>query len=192
MRYIILACAVVVGSAAGTLIGISITMLFLQISSRRHHARTSFSASQRESKVKLMATPIEPFDHPHLSNEVNQAIRDSDKAGGIWLKDLPLGHEVRVQTRNTLYAIKRNPDEGAYWLIRGHAKWCPDWSQCSIHGSTFGRSMLKMGFVGRGMYLEFSLVGEARQELWLPWSAVITTSQIQDCWESDEDGARFQ
>mgnify|MGYP001609689997 CR=1 FL=1 len=131
-----------------------------------------------------------PFNHSNLAPEINKAIQASDEAGGVWLKDVK--GELRVQTRNTMYEIKENPRESAQWLIRGHAKFCPNWSECSIHGSTFGGSMLKMGFIGRGMYMEYSLVGEAKQKLGLPWSAVVTTSQIRDVYEVDEEGKRVQ
>lgn len=139
-----------------------------------------------------MTIPIEPFDHPHLAPEVSKAIAESERAGGIWLKDISFPHEVRVQTRNTIYSIKRNSD--TTWLIKGHRHYCPEWTEVYIHGSTFGGSMLKVGFIGRGMYLEFSAIGKDRDDRitdQLPEHAYYTTSQIQDVWESDEEGARF-
>ena len=107
-------------------------------------------------------------DHPNLSPEINNAIRESELAGGISWKDLPVGSRAEVQTKNTLYKLEKRED-GSY--IEGSSRFCPQPTKASIHGSTWGGSMLKMGWLGVGMYLEFSLDGYER---------AITTSQIQD------------
>ena len=125
------------------------------------------------------------MDHPNLSAEFDRAIQSSEREGGVWLRDIPPFHELRVQTRNTLYELKTSSKGG--WLIRGNVKWCPDWSQASVHGSTFGGSMIKLGFVGRGMNMEFSLAGEAKLGQEPPWTS-FTTSKITDIWEVDEEG----
>ena len=55
-------------------------------------------------------------------------------------------------------------------LISGHPEYCP--RTCfGRAGSTWGGSMLKRGFVGRGMQLEFSHPA---------YSAPITTSRIKE------------
>ena len=41
-------------------------------------------------------------------------------------------------------------------LISGHAVFCPDAVPVRIEGSTRGGSMLKVGFIGRGMHLTFT------------------------------------
>ncbi len=107
-------------------------------------------------------------DHPNLTPEVNRAIKESELSGGIWWKDLPVGSKVIVRTRNTRYEIE-NREDGSY--IQGHEKYCPQPTKASIHGSTFGGSMIKAGWLGVGMYLEFST------------DRTITTSQIQDVQE---------
>ncbi|MFI5098810.1 MAG: hypothetical protein ACHQT6_12625, partial [Candidatus Acidiferrales bacterium] len=40
-------------------------------------------------------------------------------------------------------------------LISGHPQYCPQPVQVTIAGSTWGGSMLKVRFIGRGMHLEF-------------------------------------
>jgi hypothetical protein len=105
-------------------------------------------------------------DHPNLTPEVNAAIRDSELAGGVFIKNLPIGTTVKVQTNNTLYTIDHNED-GDY--IQGSPKYCPERTKASIHGSTFGGSMIKVGWIGVGMYLEFST----------PEHGTIGTSKIQ-------------
>lgn len=97
----------------------------------------------------------EPFKpSPYLSDEINSNIAESELAGGCWWDKMPEGSKVKVQTQNTLYELKR---EGGKDYIKGNAKYCPDWSECIVQGSTWGSSMLKMGFIGRGMYLEVYL-----------------------------------
>jgi hypothetical protein len=109
--------------------------------------------------------------HPNLSDEVNNAIVESELAGGVFLDKLVIGKKLQVQTRNTLYTIERRED-GLY--ISGNAKYCPEPVKCSIPGSNFGGSMLKMNFVGRGMFMEFH-TGEH--------PTVIVTSEIKEVTE---------
>lgn len=89
----------------------------------------------------------------HVHPSILAAIKESDEAGGVWLKDLKPGDEFRVQTRNTLYSITVN-DLGKYF-IQGSTRYCPSPTPVSIHGSTMG-SMIKVGFIGVGLQMEFS------------------------------------
>lgn len=106
-------------------------------------------------------------DHPNLSPEINAAMREMELNGGIWYDKLPAGSVVQVQTKNTLYVIEKRSDTQSF--ITGHPKYCPIPTECRINGSTFGGSMLRIGWLGVGMHLEFCL-----------GDGVITTSQIQD------------
>lgn len=116
----------------------------------------------------------EPFNpHPNLSPEINAAIIESEIDGGAYLKDLPNGKALKVTTKNTMYLIRRYGDE---LFIQGHPKYCPIRIKAYIHGSTWGGSMIKAGFVGRGMYLEFSTEEHP---------GIVTTSKIQDVEESN-------
>jgi hypothetical protein len=104
--------------------------------------------------------------HPNLSNDINKNIAESEMFGGYWLHKpewatkagegplLEAGKALRVITLNTDYLIENRPD-GTY--ISGNAKYCPSPVKCSIHGSTWGGSMLKVGWIGLGMHLEFSI-----------------------------------
>jgi len=105
--------------------------------------------------------------HPNLSDEVNAAIAESELAGGVFLDNLAVGRKLLVQTKNTLYTIERREDKLLY--ISGNEKYCPTPVKCIISGSNFGGSMLKMNFVGRGMFLEFVVDGKT-----------IVTSQIAE------------
>jgi len=44
---------------------------------------------------------------------------------------------------------------GSEALLSGHPEFCPEPVQVAIAGSTWGGSMLKLQYVGRGMHLEF-------------------------------------
>lgn len=103
----------------------------------------------------------------NLSSVVQANIEQSEADGGLWLENVPVGKQVLIQTENTLYTLEHPSEDG--WLISGHPKYCPTPASCSISGSTWGGSMLKMGFVGVGMHLEFHVEGFSR----------LTTSQIK-------------
>jgi hypothetical protein len=121
--------------------------------------------------------------HPNLSDGINNAIMEQEMLGGVWLtkpegelvKDEPYlatGKTLHVQTKNTLYVIeKRGKDE---FYISGSAKYCPKPVRCTIHGSNFGGSMMQLSYVGRGMYMEFSIEDHP---------STIITSQIQEITE---------
>lgn len=91
--------------------------------------------------------------HPNLSDEVNRNIVQSEIEGGVSLDELEPETTLEIQTQNHLYTaiLLRNCKA----LIAGHPVFCPKPVLVSIHGSTWGGSMLKVHFVGRGMHLEF-------------------------------------
>lgn len=91
--------------------------------------------------------------HPNLGDEVNHNIVQSDIDGGVFLKDLPSAAVLKIQTQNRCYTAVL-VDEGSV-LISGHPKYCPQPVLVTIAGSTWGGSMLKRRYVGRGMHLEF-------------------------------------
>lgn len=86
---------------------------------------------------------------------------------GAYLNELAEGEELEVQTRNRCYRLVKSGD-GA--MISGHPEFCPEPVHVKVDGSTWGGSMLKMDFIGVGMYLQFRL----------PHNRVVTTSRIVD------------
>lgn len=110
----------------------------------------------------------ELFNHPNLSDSINTRIQEMQILGGVWAQDhpdyvndeiksqpvLPVGATLQVQTSNTLYTIRKTGK--ATFTIKGHPKFCPVEVPCNIHGSTWGGSMMRIGWIGRGMYLTFS------------------------------------
>jgi hypothetical protein len=92
--------------------------------------------------------------------------------GGVRIEDLVPGSWLQVKTQNTCYLILIL--FGAMALISGHPLYCPRPVLISIHGSTWGGSMLKRRFIGRGMHLEFRHPD---------YSTPILTSPIQEIQE---------
>jgi len=106
---------------------------------------------------KKMTTAIEypRLFHPHdnLSDDVNSNIVQSEVEGGVHLRDVQPGTILEVKTQNRAYKILYKGRDQA--MISGHPVFCPKPVPVIIHGSTWGGSMLKSRFIGRGMRLEF-------------------------------------
>ena len=85
--------------------------------------------------------------------EVTRGIVRSEIDGGIYLSEVQEGESLVVETENRSYRIELRAGRAAY--ISGHPTFCPGPTRVSIHGSTWGGSMLKAAFIGRGMRLEF-------------------------------------
>jgi hypothetical protein len=105
---------------------------------------------------------------PHLSDAVNRRIVQSEVEGGVHLGDLPAGSVLEIETENRSYTIEYRGLNQA--LISGHPVFCPRPTLVTISGSTWGGSMIKTGFIGRGMRLEFHS----------PESEPITTSVVRE------------
>lgn len=114
--------------------------------------------------------------HPNLSDEVNRNIVRSEIEGGVNLEDLPPATVLQIRTQHHNYTAVLLGRSNA--LLSGHPQYCPEPVLVVIAGSTWGGSMLKMHFVGRGMHLEFH-----HPEYRTP---IITSSiqEIRDCTES--------
>src|SRR5579885_3426961 len=98
--------------------------------------------------------PVEPVlfaAHPHLAEGVNRNIIQSEIEGGVHLNELPPGSVLLIQTQNRIYTMVILGAETA--LISGHREYCPGPSEVRVNGSTWGGTMLKTRFVGRGMHL---------------------------------------
>ena len=105
---------------------------------------------------------------PHLADDVNRQIVRSEIEGGVHLGDVAPGTVLEIETENRAYTIEYRGLGQA--LISGHPVFCPKPTLVTINGSTWGGSMIKSGFIGRGMHLEFAH----------PEFEPITTSVIRD------------
>jgi len=106
--------------------------------------------------------------HPHLSDEINRNIIQSEIEGGVYLRDLPCGAVLRIEMHDWTCTMIYCDDGEA--LISGHAVFCPSFVKVRVSGSTWGGSMLKQSFIGRGMHLE----------MLHPRYGVIVTSLVMD------------
>ncbi|MGB8011799.1 MAG: hypothetical protein WCF68_09320 [Terriglobales bacterium] len=91
--------------------------------------------------------------HPNLSDEVNRNLIASEIEGGVFLDQLQPYSVLQIQTQHRCYTAVMLGENQA--LISGHPEYCPEPTLVAIAGSTWGGSMLKQHFVGRGMHLEF-------------------------------------
>jgi len=91
--------------------------------------------------------------HPNLSDEVNRNIVQSEIEGGVFLEGLPPETVLHIRTQHHFYTALLLGEGSA--LISGHPQYCPQPVQVIIAGSTWGGSMLKVRFIGRGMQMEF-------------------------------------
>jgi hypothetical protein len=110
--------------------------------------------------------------HPNFCDTINRNMVQSEIEGGVDLYEVPPGTVLEVRTQNHTYTIIHKA-----WgrvLISGHPEFCPDPVEVLIHGSTWGGSMIRNHYVGRGMHLEFGH----------PVHQVILTSPIVDIREA--------
>ena len=77
----------------------------------------------------------------------------SEIEGGVFLDQLQVHSVLLIQTQHRCYTAVILG--GSQALISGHPQYCPEPTLVAIAGSTWGGSMLKRHFVGRGMHLEF-------------------------------------
>lgn len=103
-----------------------------------------------------------------FAGDVTRGIVRSEIEGGVYLAEIQEGEALEVQTENRSYRIELRDGRAAY--ISGHPVFCPEPTRVAIRGSSWGGSMLKLAFIGRGMHLEFQH----------PEFRTITTSRILD------------
>ena len=105
-----------------------------------------------------------PERHPNLSRELNDQITRTLIEGGADLRKLKPGRVVEATTRNTRYRIERVHDgeKDFPFLMSGQPRMCPEPRRAAISGSSYGGGMLRLGFIGRGMRMEFRLASEDR------------------------------
>jgi hypothetical protein len=109
--------------------------------------------------------------HANLSDAVNRNVIRSEIEGGVDLRTAPPGAVFEIRTENRRYRLVHHGwGEG---LLSGHPEFCPTPVPVRIHGSTWGGSMIRESFIGRGMHMEF-----ARAD-YLP----VTTSRVVEVTE---------
>ena len=100
-----------------------------------------------------------------LAAAIRRLIVRSEIEGGLRLGLLREGSRVLVETVNRRYDLEVRA--GKVWIC-GHPDFCPRPVPVLVRGSSWGGSMLKTAFIGRGMHMEFQH----------PTFATVTTSRI--------------
>ena len=145
------------------------------------HGVETIANSDSMLRSAMVTEPKLFAPHPHLDDRINHNIIQSEIEGGVFLYELPPGTVLEVETQNRVYRLECCGHASAW--ISGHPAFCPQAVVVDVHGSTWGGTMLKMHFIGRGMHLEFSH----------PEHGLILTSRITDirevnCVEADGSG----
>src|SRR5690242_19016265 len=91
--------------------------------------------------------------HPRFDDRINRDMVRSEIEGGVRLEQLPEGTELEVETYTRCYRLRYCGDGQA--LISGHPEFCPEPVLVKIQGSTWGGSVMRVAFIGRGMHLQF-------------------------------------
>lgn len=110
----------------------------------------------------------------YLHPQVVANIAQSEADGGIYTKDIKDGETIIFHTSNTKYTLRKAEDGTGDFFIQGNMKYCPTPVRCRVNGSTWGGSMIKVGFIGIDMRLEVYPVGSSDT---MP--SGITTSSIK-------------
>jgi hypothetical protein len=92
--------------------------------------------------------------HPMLGARINSNLIRSEIEGGVRMRDLPVNGILEIETQNRTYTLINRGNGEA--LLSGHPVFCPSPTRVNVLGSNWGSTMLKTGFIGRGMHLEFA------------------------------------
>lgn len=90
-------------------------------------------------------------EHPNLVKEITDKLAKQEALGGIHVDKLSPGTRLEVRTRNTLYEIEVIENR-EIWVTGG--KYFPTRTRAFLQGSTWGGSMIKIGWIGYEMSME--------------------------------------
>lgn len=89
----------------------------------------------------------------NLDPEIVTKIKQQEELGGIIPEKLPIGSKILVETKNSVYEIEILEDKKIKISGGTHLM---EPTEGYLTGSTWGGSMLKMGWIGYDMFMEFS------------------------------------
>src|SRR6266513_1032601 len=94
-------------------------------------------------------------DGPRPASQRADFGRRSDRVTGIDLRSLPAGTAVVVDTRHSRYRFVMLDESGRNALVEG-GRYFPRATTARVEGSTLGGSLLKVGWIGLGLFVELS------------------------------------
>lgn len=97
-------------------------------------------------------------------------IEAQENKDGIDLRELPVGAKVTVETQNSTYSLEKLPDN--LYSLQGGKRWQTP-TRVFISGSTYGGSLLKIGWLGDGMNMEIHQESDRK---------CVVTSAITNLW----------
>jgi hypothetical protein len=98
-------------------------------------------------------------DGPEAVSSCEDSASQNDRVTGIDLRSLPAGTAVVVDTRHSRYRFVMLDETGRNALIEG-GPYFPRATTVRVEGSTFGGSLLKVGWIGLGLCVELSFGGK--------------------------------
>lgn len=102
---------------------------------------------------------------------------------GIDVHSLKPGVTILAITKNNLYKIVKEEGDKYDVLVQG-GKLFPCNKKVKFTGSTFGGSMLKIGWIGKGMFMEMYSIEDKKSYV---TTAVSAAKLIGSTWEYDMD-----
>lgn len=93
------------------------------------------------------------MNHPNLSDDVNKKVSFAD-AHGLTFRLLNKGDELTIVTDNSIYIFKMLDPSKGLAIGAGNGQHLREPQRVNLHGSNFGGSMIKLGWVAVGTWLE--------------------------------------
>ena len=113
------------------------------------------------------------MNNSNLDKNILEKIGFQDKNGGIAAHELKAGTYILVDTAEGFYKIKIIDGLGKVEVECGEF-----FAEMNFIGSNFGGSMLKVGWIGKDMYMEFR-----NEENFMISTAVKKAKVITDDWQ---------
>jgi hypothetical protein len=98
-------------------------------------------------------------DQPRLASFFADVSPSGVGIVGVDLRSVPTGTNVLVDTRNSRYRLVLREGGGCNVVVQG-GRYFHQETEARVDGSTLGGSLLKIGWIGVGLFLEFSLRGK--------------------------------
>ncbi len=99
-----------------------------------------------------MNPPPQEFErHPNVDPYLQDKMEEAEILGGVDIRNVEVGKSLLVTTLNSKYTIEHRED--GFYISGGERFKNP--VLAVINGSTYGGSVIKDQFIGRGMHLEF-------------------------------------
>jgi hypothetical protein len=117
--------------------------------------RPGMFSPQREF---LVATVLSPGHLSEAAPPISRSLDDEETLTAVDLRSLPSGTELVVETRNTRYRVVML-DDGWEALVQG-GRYFTQETTAGMLGCTFGGSLLKLGWIVKGLYMELSVCGK--------------------------------